>query len=271
MLIFERMITDFHTHCYPDALAPKAMRGVDDVTEGDADGTYAGLIRAMREAGVGRAVLLPVCARPGHERSVNAFAENLGSDVIVPFCSVHPHSDDAARLIREYADKGAKGVKFHPNLQNFDVRDPLLSPVWRAVRDAGIVAVFHCGKPGRRPTPLDAYPSDYLPLLGIIPPERVVLAHTGGYGITDEEIDVLASAGAYTDLSLAGQFTKERLRRALSRLRPDRILFGSDSPWRDIGKTADLVRSAVPDENMLDLIMNGNAERLLGVSRAPER
>ena len=126
MLIFERMITDFHTHCYPDALAPKAMRGVDDVTEGDADGTYAGLIRAMREAGVGRAVLLPVCARPGHERSVNAFAENLGSDVIVPFFSVHPHSDDAARLIREYADKGAKGVKFHPNLQNFDVRDPLL-------------------------------------------------------------------------------------------------------------------------------------------------
>ena len=42
------MIIDFHTHYYPDDLAYRALHGVDDVCEGDNDGTYRGLKKAMQ-------------------------------------------------------------------------------------------------------------------------------------------------------------------------------------------------------------------------------
>ena len=264
MLIFCVMTIDFHTHYYPPCLARRALRGVDDVVEGDADGTLAGLENAMRGAGVDLAVALPVCGRPGHERTVNDFVLNTHGNGIIPFFSVHPHSENAPALVREYADKGLKGVKFHPNMQNFVLGDPCLVPLWRAVRDAGITAVFHCGRPGRTPTDLDVYPSDFLPLFDILCPERTVLAHTGGYGITDKELAVLAGCGAYADLSLASsQFTPERFCHVLSVLRADKLLFGSDSPWRDIRANLDFVRSAVRDKRALDMILHANAEKLL--------
>ena len=98
------MITDFHTHYYPPELAPRALRGVDDVVEGDADGTLGGLKRAMRASGVTRAVALPVCAKPNRESAVNGYVESTASADIIPFFSVHPYSDGATDLVRKYAD-----------------------------------------------------------------------------------------------------------------------------------------------------------------------
>ena len=46
------MITDFHTHCYPDGLAVKALGAVHDVRTERSDGTYRGLKSALAEAGI---------------------------------------------------------------------------------------------------------------------------------------------------------------------------------------------------------------------------
>lgn len=261
------MVIDFHTHCYPDELAAKALRGVDDKREGDADGTVSGLKKAMAEAGVDLAVLLPVCAHPGHERTVNAFAsEAAKSGGLIPFFSVHPFSEGADELIRMYAGMGMKGVKFHPNMQRFSPRDPRLFHIWRAVKECGLIAVFHCGRPGVHDTEYDVYAPDFLPLLGILDPEKTVLAHTGGYGVSDDGIKILADTGMYTDLSLVpSQFDDERFERALGLLSPDRILFGSDSPWRDIKHTSDFIKRNVHDERTLEKILHVNAEKLLGI------
>lgn len=259
------MITDFHTHYYPPELAPRALRGVDDVVEGDADGTLGGLKRAMRAAGVTRAVALPVCAKPNRESAVNGYVESTAPADIIPFFSVHPYSDGAPDLVRKYADSGLKGIKLHSNIQRFSVSDSALIPFWQAIKSRNIIAVFHCGRPGKTPTEHDVYPSDFLPLFDILSPSRTVLAHTGGYGVTDDELDVLAQTGAYTDLSLAqSQFTVGRFRAALGMLSPDRLLFGSDSPWRDIGASLNFVRSAVSDPKLLDKILCENARTLLG-------
>ena len=261
------MIIDFHTHYYPDDLAYRALHGVDDVCEGDNNGTYDGLKRAMLNAGVDRAVVLAVCNRPGHEEKINSFILGKTDETIIPFFSVHPYSENAPYLVRKYADLGIKGIKLHPNMQQFRLNDERLLPLCRAIRDSGIIALFHCGKPGRTATSFDVYPSDFLPLMDILDPEHTVLAHTGGYGISDSEINVLRSINVYTDLSLAAsQFTPDRMKSILEFLPADRMLFGSDSPWRDIKASLDFIRCLCKNDTALQQLMHANAEKLLGLN-----
>lgn len=57
------MITDTHTHCFPDKLAPRAIGALSQQLGGYkpyADGTLAGMQKLMHEAGVGRSLLLQV-------------------------------------------------------------------------------------------------------------------------------------------------------------------------------------------------------------------
>jgi uncharacterized protein len=57
-----------------------------------------------------------------NEEILDAAAQN--PDVIVPFASVDPARPDAVERIRRLATAGARGFKFHPNLQAFFPNDP---------------------------------------------------------------------------------------------------------------------------------------------------
>ena len=130
------MIVDFHTHCYPDALAERAVRSVTEYTGVRSDGTYAGLRMAMARAGVDKAVVLPVCSVPGREEKVDSFVLGLPRDGVIPFVSVHPHTHGAPDMVRAYAEAGVRGIKLHPVMQGFDLTDPDLPPLLEAARDA---------------------------------------------------------------------------------------------------------------------------------------
>ena len=70
------MLIDFHTHIFPDNIAAAAVRGLSE-TGGippHSDGTRAGLLAAMRGAGVTHAVNLPVLTSPAQFDSVLRFA-----------------------------------------------------------------------------------------------------------------------------------------------------------------------------------------------------
>ncbi len=259
---------DFHTHCYPDDLAVKALGAVHDVCAERSDGTYKGLKAALAEAGTDKAVVLPVCGRPDHEKTVNEFlrrlSENDGS--LIPFVSVHPFSHNATALVREYAVQGAKGIKFHTPLQNFRLDDERALALYETAAKCGMIVVFHCGRPGIYPSSSDCYPSHFKPLLGVLDPEKTVLAHMGGYGINEEELEVLRTLPFYVDTSLSEtQFTLGEFSLLLDSLDENKILFGSDSPWRMPNKAVEFLRSACRDKRKLKKILCENAERLLDI------
>lgn len=260
------MITDFHTHCYPDGLAVKALGAVHDVRTERSDGTYRGLKSALAEAGIDKAVVLPVCGRPDHEKTVNGFLHSLADEnnKLIPFVSVHPFSRNAVALVKEYAAQGAKGIKFHTPLQNFRLDDERAVELYKTAADCGLITLFHCGKPGIYPSALDCYPSDFKKIMRFLNPEKTVLAHFGGYGINDEELNVLRALPFHIDTSLSEtQFTKEKFAELLDTFDENKLLFGSDSPWRIIKTAADFVRSACRDEQKLRKIFYENAEKLL--------
>ena len=59
---------DIHTHIYPDDIARKATKSVQEFYgiggEGDMDGTVGLLLRRGKAAGISRFLILPVAIRP---------------------------------------------------------------------------------------------------------------------------------------------------------------------------------------------------------------
>jgi uncharacterized protein len=70
------------------------------------------------------------------------------SDVLIPFVSVDPHRSNAAAEARRLIQRGARGFKFHPNLQGFFPNDRLAYPLYEAIAEAALPAVFHTGHSG---------------------------------------------------------------------------------------------------------------------------
>jgi uncharacterized protein len=196
------------------------------------------------------------------------------ADVLVPFGSVDPHDAAAPDRVRALAARGARGFKFHPSLQAFAPNDPAFYPVYEAVAEAGVPALFHTGQtgigaglPGGRgiklrlsdPMLIDDVAADF-------PRLTVVLAHPS-VPWQDAAISMAThKANVYIDLSgWSPRYFPPQLVRAANGLLKRKVLFGSDFPvitpdrWR-----ADFDRLDVKDE-VRPLILKDNAVRMLGL------
>ncbi|GAA3756396.1 4-hydroxyphenyl-beta-ketoacyl-CoA hydrolase [Microbacterium kribbense] len=199
------------------------------------------------------------------------------NDILIPFGSVDPHREDALdRIGRLVEDSGVRGFKFHPTVQGFDPSDERWFPLYEAIQDAGIPALFHTGQTGigaglpggygfrlgySNPMLLDAVAAAF-------PHLQIIMAHPS-VPWQDEALSV-ATHKHNTWIDLSGwspkYFPAELVRYANSIIK-DRVLFGSDFPlitpdrWRK-----DAEQTAFKPE-VMPSIMKGNAVRLLGLDR----
>ncbi|SFN36972.1 hypothetical protein SAMN05216207_101390 [Pseudonocardia ammonioxydans] len=196
-------------------------------------------------------------------------------DVLIPFGSVDPHGGKASvARIRRLAERGARGFKFHPSLQAFAPNDPAYYPLYDAVAEAGVPALFHTGQtgigaglPGGRgiklrysdPMLLDDVAADF-------PELTVVLAHPS-VPWQDEAISIAThKANVFIDLSgwRPKYFPPQLVRAANSFLR-EKVLFGSDYPVITPDRwLADFAELDLRDE-IRPLILKENAARVLGL------
>ena len=72
------------------------------------------------------------------------------ADVAIPFASINPHRGaDGVRAGKE-TDHGlrVKGFKFHPSVQDFYPNDRMAYPLYEAIAEAKLPALFHTGQTG---------------------------------------------------------------------------------------------------------------------------
>jgi uncharacterized protein len=208
-----------------------------------------------------------------NEEIAEAAAAN--PDVLIPFASVDPARPDAVeRARRLVADYGVKGFKFHPNLQAFFPNDRSAYPLYEAIAEAGLPALFHTGHSGigtgvpggggfrlkySNPMCLDDVAADF-------PELQIVLAHPS-FPWQDEAISVcLHKANVWIDLSgwSPKYFSPQLVQYANSQL-STKVLFGSDFPLITPDRwLADFERAPFKDE-VRPLILKENAARLLGL------
>jgi predicted TIM-barrel fold metal-dependent hydrolase len=263
------MVVDFHAHAFPDELAPRAVGGINahlaEHARAVLDGTVAGLIASMDRAGIERAVLWSVATKPTQADPIVRWSLSVASDRIVPFGSVHPDSADVAAGVRRVAAAGLKGIKLHPMYQGFGADEERAWPLYEAMEAEGLILGFHAG--GDLSFPLDddrASPGRILRVHRAFPRLRIVAAHLGGWRMWDEVAETLAGTDVYLETSYTFETaTREQVRRVLERHSPERVLFGTDSPWRDQAESLALTRAAFPEPTIRRMVLEDNAVRLL--------
>ena len=267
------MIFDFHTHVFPNTLAPRAigkLEGIASLTPAT-DGTVGGLLRRLDAWGIDRACALSIATKPSQHHSILAFAETIRrehGDRLIPFPSVHPAGEDALETVRQIHAAGMKGIKFHPDYQGLRIDDPIWEPVYDLCAALGLVAIFHTGYDPVSPDLIHAPPAACLAVAKRHPDLRMVCAHLGGDMMWEEVETVLAGRAdnLWMDTSIApGRCDPALARRIIERQGTDRILFASDCPWGYGMESIDYIRAMRLGDRAEAQIFWENAAALLGL------
>ncbi|HZA08584.1 amidohydrolase family protein [Mycobacterium sp.] len=198
------------------------------------------------------------------------------NDILIPFGTVDPWTGKrAVRRVRSLVDDyGVRGFKFHPSIQAFEPNDRGFYPIYQAIADAGVPALFHTGQTGMGaglpggygiklrysdPMLLDDVAADF-------PELTVVMAHPAVPWV-DSQISIAThKANVFIDLSgWSPKYFPPQLVRAANRQLRTKVLFGTDFPyiqldrWRRDFDTLDM------DPGVLPLILKENALRVLGI------
>jgi predicted TIM-barrel fold metal-dependent hydrolase len=211
-----------------------------------------------------------------NEEIAEAAATN--ADVLIPFASVDPARPDAVQRVRRLvAEHSVRGFKFHPNLQQFFPNERSVYPLYEAIAEAGVPALFHSGHSGigtgvpgggglrlkySNPMCLDDVAADF-------PELQIVLAHPS-FPWQDEAISIcLHKSNVWIDLSgwSPKYFPPQLVQYANTQLR-EKVLFGSDFPLLTPDRwLADFEAAPFRDE-VRPLVLKENAVRLLGLTPA---
>ncbi|MCI9032342.1 MAG: amidohydrolase family protein [Clostridia bacterium] len=263
------MIIDFHTHCFTDALAPRAMANLTEQSlyPPHYDGTLCGLKTSMKEAGIDVSVILNIATAPHQCVKVNnwAIASNR-EDGIISFGSVHPDYNDWFTELKRLKSEGVKGIKFHPDFQGFFVGDKRAYVMYEKIAENDMIMVFHCGHDLVLRNKYMCEPKDFAHVVKDFSGAKIVGAHLGGQDMWNEVFEYIAPLDVYVDTSFGFKFlTEEEIARFIGLHGEDKILFGTDTPWQRQSVEVAEMRSFIEDEILLEKIFSGNAKSLLGI------
>ena len=266
-------LIDFHTHVFPDKIAPAtvaALAKAGGTKPEGGTGTLDDLERLALREGVSLCVNLPIATRPDQAASINRFAKEVnGRDGrVISFGAIHPDAAEPERELEELAEAGFRGIKLHPDYQGHYADDPSVIRVVREAKRLGLHTVFHGGVDIAFPNDVHAAPERMANLLSSLGEGegKVIVAHIGGYGLWDEVERLLVGRDVCFDLSYGiDRLPEEQLLRIVTRHGADRILFGSDYPWRDPADIDRVLAKLPLTDEQFALIRSGNAERLLGL------
>jgi len=198
-------------------------------------------------------------------------------DVLIPFVSIDPHRPNAVAEAQRLIAKGARGFKFHPNLQGFFPNDRLAYPLYEVIAAAGVPALFHTGHSGigsgmpggggirlkySNPMFVDDVAVDF-------PHLPIVLAHPS-FPWQEEALSVaMHKAQVHIDLSgWAPKLFPPILVQYMNGPLRHKMLFGSDYPVLTPDRwLAEFAELPIRDE-VRPLVLKQNAVRLLKLDAA---
>jgi uncharacterized protein len=257
---------DFHTHAFPDAIAPVAMEKLSSTAgvRPRGDGTVGGVLASMDRCGIAASVVHSIATAPRQAVSIRRWALSIRSPRIIPFPSVHPGSATMREELEAIAADGFTGIKLHPEYQDFYCDEDRLLPLYRACRDLGLVVFFHAGEDISFPPSDRAAPRRLAAVRSACPGLIIIAAHSGGWRRWEEVGTCLLGEDLYLEISFTrGHLPDGLFRDLLTGHRPDRILFGSDFPWDDQGDSLRHLEALDLPPALLDRILRRNAESVL--------
>lgn len=284
------MIIDFHTHIFPDAIAERAIITLEENTlrkqgimlRSDESGnlpssaeqflavipaTLSALKKSMKTNRLDGSVVLPIATTLTQSKSINEFAAQINNrDGIYSFGSLHPFQEDWESVLYDIKEKGLRGIKLHPEYQQFYVDCPESLRVLKKCEELDLIVVLHAGNDVGVEPPAHCMPQRLRSVLDYVSGEKIVAAHLGGWSAWDEVEEYLVGTPVYLDTAYTVFcIEQEQLLRIIRNHGSEKILFATDSPWQHQGKTAEFLSSIGLSKKELSDIMGENAKKLLKI------
>lgn len=260
-------VIDSHCHIYPDKIALRAAEGTGKFYEFSpaGNGTLSGLIEDGIAAGIDHFVVQSVATTPHQVRSINEFIAGAvaADDRLTGLGTLHPDSGDIAADFAHLRELGLKGVKLHPDIQQFKIDDYRCLKIYELCEQAGLPILLHTGD-----SRFDfSNPNRLLPVLKIYTELTVIGAHLGGWSVWEEAERTLTQLpNLYVDCSSCMPFIDHaRVRDLIRCYGAERVLFGTDYPMFLPSKEVPDFLSLGLTEKENRLILHDNACRLYGI------
>lgn len=260
------MIIDFHVHIFPDELAPRAIpklaqgAGIPAFLEG----THKQLLRSLDWAGIEKAVIQPVATRPEQTEGINSWLAQIRSERIDAFAAIFPGAPSWERDLDRIVEQGFRGVKLHPDYQEFFVDESELFPFYKRVFENDLYILFHAGVDIGLPPPVHCTPQRLRKVVDQFGGERIIAAHLGGWQMWEQVETYLLGESLFLDTSFSIPYLgKERARELILAHGPEKILFATDSPWAPQLSAVGQLQELRLAPEILDVILGENARRIL--------
>ncbi|MDB5295904.1 MAG: putative metal-dependent hydrolase of the TIM-barrel fold [Phycisphaerales bacterium] len=269
-----------HAHVFPAAVNP--------------DGTADRLLRLMDACGIAEQVCFaPFAAQVAGLalRPNDWLAKEIAARPrLHGFGTVDFRGQADPRPIRDQVkharDLGLRGLKLHPNVQEFDILAPEATEAYAAAQEFGLFVTFHSGVHAARLADYRVVKFDEV--AERFPDLRFSLEHMGGYSFFNEALAVIVNRIPFPPVpgrrcmvygGLTSVFTpdycrfwympRDRLVEAVAQATPDQLIFGLDFPYNKEENTLTGLRTlrelGLPERDLAK-ILGGNLREALGLA-----
>ncbi len=225
---------DTHAHIYPGKIAEKATASVGNFYHIDMlnVGLPHVLVQQGSKAGIDRFLVCSVATKVAQVRSINEFIQRKCTEYpqFVGLAAWHQDVEDIEVELDDIQSRGLKGIKLHPDFQEFFIDDEKMLPFYREANRRGLPVLFHTGDSR---TDFSS-PRRLMNVLEKIPDFTCIAAHLGGYTEWEDARKELRGTNVYVDTSSSlFALSNEQACRSIEHFGVERTMFGTDFPMWD--------------------------------------
>jgi predicted TIM-barrel fold metal-dependent hydrolase len=238
-------------------------RTAQEVQGRNAMASFDALAKGMELTGITHSAVLPI--EPyGKSSEVLAAAER--NSRWIPFASVDPSDPKRAEKLATFAEKGCRGLKLHPIIQDFHPSSKECMETVEEFRQYELPIFFHSGQTAYYvpESESESYgaPGNYVKTIGAFPEVKFVMGHMAMFE-AEQAIEIAKKhKNVYFDTSFQ---PKKMVRKAINEVGEERVMFGSDWPFgRQRFELAIVVEVTEGNPTLREKLLWKNAEALVG-------
>ncbi len=259
------MVIDCHAHIYHKKLAARAVKGVGEFYDVpmSCSGTTEELAEIASRGKVNRFIVNSVAMNAKSVKKLNDFVaqECSAHSEFIGLGTLYPDLENIDEEIDRIISSGLKGIKLHPDTQNFDADCPAAMKMYEKI-SGRLPLLIHSGdyRYDR------SHPKRIANIIDSFPGLTVVAAHLGGWSIFEEAVPYMKDRNNYMDISSVMPFMKpDRVYELIKLYGADRLMFGSDFPmWDPEKEYEDFMKLPFSDEER-EKILWKNAADVFGI------
>lgn len=264
--MINQQIIDIHAHIFPEEIAEKAVKAISMFyynSPMSGNGTVPDLICSGSKVNVCKYVVHSTATKPQQVKAINDYISSVQSenDCIIGFGTLHPNMNDIESEVERISSLGLKGIKLHPDFQEFYIDEDSMLPIYKAI-EGRLPLIIHMGDEKRD----TSHPRRLADIIEMFPNLVVIAAHFGGFMKWNESLKYLVGKNIYFDTSSTfWKLDKETVVEIIRKHGVEKVLFGSDYPMWNHQYELKRFRELGLSENEEKLILFENARKLLNI------